>query len=85
MNGQEIVKCPNCASNKVRKGINIYKLTAIISGMTIIGLIFIPFIYIAYRASVKSKKGNRNFRCMSCFHLFNVPNTTYYEYKKQIS
>jgi hypothetical protein len=85
MKGQQVVICPNCASNKVKAGVNSFKLTAGISAMTIIGLIFVPFIYLAYKINQKSLKGYRNFRCFSCFHSFKVPNTTYSEYKKSIS
>ncbi len=85
MEGQDKVVCPNCGSNRVKSGINIYKLTSIISALTIIGVVFIPFIYMAYRINKRKLRGNRNFRCISCLHLFKVSNETYYEYKKIIS
>ncbi|MGD6899357.1 hypothetical protein [Bacillus infantis] len=83
--GQEIVICPNCGSNRVKAGVNVYKVAMIVSAITIIGLVLIPFIYLLYVMSKKGSKGKRNFRCISCLHLFSVPNEKYYEYKKAIS
>jgi hypothetical protein len=85
MEGQKIIICSNCGSNRIRVGMNIYKFAVIASSITVIGIIFVPFIYLIYLSQKKKLKGNRQVRCISCFRSFKIPNTKYYDYKKEVN
>jgi Zn finger protein HypA/HybF involved in hydrogenase expression len=85
--GQRIVECPNCGSNKVK--VNPLIKNILISAALI--FIFIPVIgwitgpimaAVAWSANKAAKKENiKAMKCEECKHSFRIPGEKYEEYE----
>lgn len=81
MNGQQLIICPNCGENKVKKS-NVYfqhfALLVLCIVIPIIGWVLIPsVIFSAIRIPYKK---NRKIDCTACKTTFLVPNELFKQY-----
>lgn len=83
MEGQEIIKCPNCGSNKVQVlpwKTAIFATAGCFAWIPVIGWIVSPILLLIWFISLFIT-GKKSMRCQECKHNFKVKKSTYKRYK----
>lgn len=89
MEGQNIICCPNCGSNKVKRNriLTMFVIVALgILIIPIIGWILSPFFLILALSGwiVKKAKDIELMKCTPCKHQFQVSPEVYKSYKENV-
>ena len=85
MNGQQIVKCTQCESNRVQVFplvLAIFVSAGVLIWIPIIGWIGAPILFLL-GIGLMFMKG-KMFKCNECKHTFMVDKSTYKEYKQKL-
>ncbi|NNU91806.1 YccF domain-containing protein [Geobacillus sp. NFOSA3] len=82
MEGQTVIRCPQCGGNKVKSSGVAKALLwfAVISAITIIGIPLAIVLFIAWAFARFAQKDNLRMVCMECKHMFKINRSTYEQY-----
>lgn len=86
MEGQNIIVCPQCGSNKVQVmpvKMALFASAGCLMWIPIIGWIAAPFVFLAWLISLFIR-GKKSMKCNECKHGFTVKTETYKKYKNYL-